>query len=210
MIAHRIAPASDGFAAAMRRIGTVSALLFIVTLRAEPIETEGPAIHDTVEYHDISGDTEEALASALRQLSYAHASGDRFFSANTHWRLRWNFRVESTGRSCHLANATIELDVDMNLPRWKAPPGAAPELVKRWNTFSTALRKHEDGHRDIALTAAREVQARVAKIPPTRDCETLKKNLSRSADATLREFRDKEESYDVTTMHGRTQGAAFP
>ena len=36
------------------------------------------------------------------------------------------------------------------------------------------------------------------------------RNLDRVANATLREYRDKENSYDVTTMHGRAQGATFP
>jgi predicted secreted Zn-dependent protease len=210
MIPRNLRRGSRRIADAMRSIEIATMLFLFAATPTQAAETEGPSIHDTVEYHDISGDTEEALASALKQLSYAHTTDDRFFSAYTHWRLRWNFRVESVDGSCHLSSAAIGLDVDMNLPRWKTPPGAAPELVKRWNVFAAALRKHEDGHREIAVTAAREVQTRAEKTPPERNCERLKKNLSRTADATLREFRDKENSYDVTTMHGRTQGATFP
>jgi predicted secreted Zn-dependent protease len=82
--------------------------------------------------------------------------------------------------------------------------------VKRWNAFAEAVRKHEAGHRDIAVAAAREVGERGARVEPEADCEKLKKNLEHVADATLREYRDKESSYDVTTMHGRSQGATFP
>ncbi|HEV7491419.1 MAG TPA: DUF922 domain-containing protein [Rhodanobacteraceae bacterium] len=194
----------------MWRTEIVALLLCFASVPGECAESEGPSIHDTVEYHDISGDTEQALASALKQLPYAHASGDHFFSGYTHWKLRWSFRVESARGSCRLSSTAIELDVDMSLPRWKAPSSAAPELVEHWNTFAAALRKHEDGHREIAVTAAHEIETRTGKIPPARDCDTLKKDLSRTADATLREFRDKENSYDVTTLHGRTQGATFP
>jgi predicted secreted Zn-dependent protease len=85
-----------------------------------------------------------------------------------------------------------------------------PTLVKRWNTFADALRKHEDGHRDIAIEAARVVTDRVAKVQPEKACEPLKQRLQRIADETLREYRDKESSYDMTTLHGQTQGASFP
>lgn len=185
-------------------------LLLFFASPAQADEVEGPSIHDTVEYHDIAGDTEQALVAALKKISYAETSGDRFFAANTHWRIRWNFRVESDGRTCRLSSASTELEVDMNLPRWKPPSNAAPALVKRWNEFAAAVRKHEDGHRDIAIAAAREIESGAKKEPPQRACEALKKKLSRAADATLREFRGKEDSYDVTTMHGRTQGATFP
>jgi predicted secreted Zn-dependent protease len=89
------------------------------------------------------------------------------------------------------------------------PKNASPVLVKRWNTFAEALRKHEDGHRDIAVEAARVVTDRAGAARPEPDCATLKKRLERMADDTLREYRDKESSYDVTTLHGQTQGATF-
>ena len=177
---------------------------------AHALETEAPSIHDTVEYHDITGNTEADLGAALKRLPYAETSDDRSFAANTRWQLRWKFSVESAGGGCRLVSATTDLDVQMNLPRWKAPPFARPELVKRWDAFAAALRKHEDGHRDIAVAAAYEIVERAQKTQPASDCEAFKRRLSRIADATVREYRDKESSYDATTMHGRAQGASFP
>lgn len=172
-------------------------------------ELEAPDIHDTVEYRDIVGNSQDALAAALKQVGATNASGDHF-AASTRWQLRWNFRVEQhPGASCALASAKTELDIHMTLPRWMPPANAPPALVKRWNTFADALRNHEDGHRDIAVEAARVVTDRVANAQPEKDCGTLKKQLGRIADDTLREYHDKESSYDVTTLHGETQGATF-
>ena len=173
-------------------------------------ELEAPDINDTIEYRDISGNNQDALTAALRQVGSSNEKGDRF-AANTRWQLRWNFRVEQhPGASCGLASAKTELDIHMTLPRWMPPKNASPALVKRWNTFADALRKHEDGHRDLAIEAARVVTDRVGAVPSENDCATLKKRLERIADDTLREYKDKESSYDVTTMHGQTQGATFP
>ena len=173
-------------------------------------ELEAPQIHDSIEYRDIVGGNEDALSAALKQIGATNASGDRF-TASTRWQLRWNFRVEQhPGANCELASAKTELDIHMTLPRWIPPKNASPVLIKRWHTFADALRKHEDGHRDIAMEAARIVADRAAAVPPERDCAALEQRLQRVADDTLHEYRDKESSYDVTTLHGQTQGATFP
>ena len=192
---------------AVRATGCLAALIAGCVSAAE---LEAPAIQDSIEYRDIVGNSKDALAAALKQVGSTNASGDRF-AASTRWQLRWNFRVEQhPGARCELASAKTELDIHMTLPRWMPPKNASPVLVKRWNTFADALRKHEDGHRDIAIEAARVVTDRAGAVPAESDCATLKKRLGRIADDTLREYKDKESSYDVTTMHGQTQGATFP
>ena len=191
-----------------RRIIAIAA--FLIANAAAAAELEAPDIQDTVEYRDITGNSEDALAAALKQVGTTSANGDRF-AASTRWQLRWNFRVEQQpGASCQLASAKTELDIHMTLPRWMPPQNARPALVKRWSTFADALRKHEDGHRDIAIEAARVVTDRAGAAQSERDCATLKKRLERIADDTVRQYKDKESSYDVTTLHGQTQGATFP
>lgn len=187
----------------------LASMLFAASADAPVIEA--PTIQDSVEYHDISGRTAKELSDALKRISYAEPTGDRYFAANTRWRLAWNFRVEAPPRgTCRLASATASLDITMNLPRWQPPRDAPPALVHQWQTFATAVRHHEDGHRDIAVDAAHAILDRVSKVAPASDCGKLKRSLGRVADATLREYRDKESSYDVTTLHGQAQGATFP
>lgn len=186
------------------------ALAALFAASAGAAELEAPDINDSIEYRDISGSNEDALSAALKQVGTSNENGDRF-AANTRWQLRWNFRVEQhPGASCGLASAKTELDIHMTLPRWMPPKNASPALVKKWNTFADALRKHEDGHRDIAIEAARVVTDRAGAAQSERDCATLKKRLERIADDTVRQYKDKESSYDVTTLHGQTQGATFP
>ncbi|HSS07800.1 MAG TPA: DUF922 domain-containing protein, partial [Rhodanobacteraceae bacterium] len=119
----------------------VAIVLAIVAMPLGAIEREGPAIHDTVQYHDITGNTEAELLAALRRVSYADPSGDRFAAANTRWRLRWNRSVQPSKNGCRLLAATAELDVEMNVTRWNAPEDARPDLVKRWDRFAAAVRK---------------------------------------------------------------------
>jgi predicted secreted Zn-dependent protease len=194
----------------LNRSRYLQCLIVLFSASAGGAELEAPEIRDTIEYRDIIGNSEDALAAALKQVRATSKNGDRF-AASTRWQLRWNFRVEQhPGERCELASAKTELDVHMTLPRWMPPQNAPPALVKRWNTFADALRKHEEGHRDIAIEGARAITDSASAVAAESDCATLKKNLSRAAEATLQKYRSNESSYDVTTLHGRTQGASFP
>jgi predicted secreted Zn-dependent protease len=189
----------------------LSAFLIICCVGSlQAADSEGPAIRDTIQYHDVEGDTAAALLAALKRVSYARPNGDTFAAANTKWRLGWNVSVRPTKGGCALESATTELDIEMNLPRWTPPAGARPGLVRSWTAFADAVRKHEDGHREIAIDAVREVDRRLQGARTARSCDALRKNLKRVAEAAVREYREKDNSYDVTTMHGRTQGVAFP
>lgn len=183
----------------------VPALLFA----ADAVDVAAPDVHEAVDYRDVGGATEAELVASMKSVASADASGHRF-AGDTHWQLRWNFHVDSAQGQCRVVSVGTGVDIRTTLLRWNPPLNAKPALVKRWNRFADALRKHESGHRDIAVAAAREVGERAAKVAPEADCATLKRNLEQAADAVVRDYRDKENSYDVTTMHGRAQGATFP
>jgi predicted secreted Zn-dependent protease len=186
----------------------VTLLLFATTGLCARAELEAPTIHDTIDYRDVGGRTRAQLVASLDRVAVGEPGNERFY-ANTHWELRWSFRIGSTGGDCHVTSASTDLTVNMSLPRWNPPPNAARDLIERWNRFSTALRRHEDGHRDIAIDAAHELARRITGTPPAGDCEKLKQSVGRRADAVLDEYRAKERRYDETTGHGRTQGATF-
>jgi len=191
-----------------RPIGLALALA-VASAPLAAAEITPPSIHESTDYRDVGGATEAELVASLKAVSASDASGHHFAGA-TRWQLRWNLRVESADGRCRVVSAATELDLQTTLIRWNPPLNAQPALVQRWNAFADAVRKHEAGHRDIAIAAARDVGERAGHVADEADCETLKRNVQKVADATLREYREKESSYDVTTMHGRTQGATFP
>ncbi len=191
------------------RSAWLTLLLLVVPPSLMAVDIQPPSIHESTDYRDVGGATEADLVASLKSVAASDASGHRF-AGDTRWQLRWNFRVESAQGRCQVVSAATELELHTSLVRWNPPLNAKPALVKRWNAFADAVRRHEAGHRDIAVAAAREVGERGGRLASEADCETLKRNLDRVANATLREYRDKENSYDVTTMHGRAQGATFP
>jgi len=171
-------------------------------------ETEGPVIHDNVEYVDVTGHSKRELIEALDRLSVADGNGKRFYG-HTHWELRWNFNVASEGAECRVTTVTAQLDVTMSVPRWDPPRNADPALVRTWNAFVAGLHEHEEGHRDIAVAAVQEITRRIEAIPPAANCSKLKRTVGIRANSLLDEYREKGRRYDKTTDHGRTQGAVL-
>lgn len=197
--------------AAISALGPKLALAFVLAGAFVPgaqAMVEGPVIHETTEYRDVSGSSQAALIASLDRIAIGE-SGGRFYG-NTHWELRWNFSVASSRGQCRVTAAGTELTVQMTLPRWIPPDRAPRALVERWNAFATALRTHEEGHRDIAIEAARAMQKRVGATPPASDCDVLKRTVGELAHSILDDYRERERRYDETTGHGRTQGAVFP
>ena len=173
-----------------------------------PAETEGPVIHDDIEYLDVAGNSKRELIEALDRLSVPDETGKRFYG-HTHWELRWNYNVASEGAECRVTTVTATLDMTMSLPRWDPPRNADPALVRTWNAFVAGLREHEEGHRDIALAAAQEITNRIEAISPAANCAKLKRTVGIRANSLLDEYREKGRRYDRTTDHGRTQGAVL-
>jgi predicted secreted Zn-dependent protease len=173
-----------------------------------PREIEAPVIHDDIEYIDVTGNSRRDLIDALDRRSVDDGTGKRFYG-HTRWELRWNFNVASDGGDCRVGSVSAQLDVHTSIPRWNPPANADPSLVRRWNAFVDALRVHEDGHRDIAIEAAREITQRIEAVQPTTKCETLKRTVTIRANTLLDEYREKGRRYDRETDHGRTQGAVL-
>jgi predicted secreted Zn-dependent protease len=173
-----------------------------------PTETEGPVIHDDIEYLDVTGNSKRELIEALDRLSVPDDTGKRFYG-HTHWELRWNYNVASEGAECRVTAVTATLDMTMSLPRWDPPRNADPALVRTWNAFVAGLREHEEGHRDIALAAAQEITRRIEAIPPAANCAKLKRTVGIRANSLLDEYREKGRRYDKATDHGRAQGAVL-
>jgi predicted secreted Zn-dependent protease len=104
----------------------------------------------------------------------------------------------------------IKTSISITIPHWTGVAGADDDLKQRWQNYSAALLAHEDGHKRIAIAAAREIKNRVNKIKSAPTCAQLEATISLTANKVIEDFRQREKAYDERTAHGRTQGAVFP
>jgi predicted secreted Zn-dependent protease len=158
-----------------------------------------------VENFTIRGATARELRDELNRLGPVGETGIRG-DGYTEYRIAWKFSMRLKDGVCRADNVAVDLDVTMRLPRWDPPPGVAPELIATWDRFSEVLREHEDGHHRLAIAAAREVRRKLRARTSASSCEELKVKLNDRASQALREYRERQQEYDLETDYGRAQG----
>ncbi len=167
----------------------------------------GVAVHAREVYYDISGSTAEDLWKAMRALG-PQSGGRRVFGYHS-WNVRWNFRYAPGGGECRMKDVQVELTSTITLPRWR-PPAVAPDgLVAQWDAFVAALTLHEQGHRDLSLAAAREIERALRRLRHA-GCAALDAQANALANRILGQYRERDRRYDAETGSGRTQGAIWP
>jgi predicted secreted Zn-dependent protease len=167
-----------------------------------------PIIRVSEEFYDIRGSTAQALSLEMRRLGPPTEDGRRA-SGYTAWNIRWRFRPESQGSACMASWVEVQAGIVITLPRWNPPPDASRELRSQWNTYLAALRAHEEGHRDLAVAAARQVHARISSFL-TASCQDFERLVNREANLILDQLREDNLRYDEETGSGATQGAVWP
>jgi predicted secreted Zn-dependent protease len=78
-----------------------------------------------------------------------------------------------------------------------------------WTKFLGALQRHEDGHKEHALKAGRQIEAAVLAVKLPGNCEDLEVAANAAAQAIVAKYQGLDEEYDRKTDHGRNQGATL-
>jgi predicted secreted Zn-dependent protease len=132
----------------------------------------------------------------------------RRFHGHTAWNINWRYTSQPWGNACGATRVEVTAVIVITLPRWDPPPQAPDELRHRWDVYLTALREHEEGHRDLAVAAARRVHSRLSGFR-TGDCRTFSREANAEGRYILDRLRADNRRYDEETGHGRTQGAVW-
>lgn len=158
------------------------------------------------QWYAVQQSADTSLLMALIAASPVKVGG-RTFHGYTAWDIRWNFRWNTSAAGlCEISSITTHLSVTMTLPRLASstPKGAAD-----FDRYFAALMAHEQGHRSIALEAARQVDRTIAGLQPMADCRRLEAEANAAGMAILEEAKRRELDYDITTRQGCTQGACL-
>jgi predicted secreted Zn-dependent protease len=168
-----------------------------------------PVVAESVEYYPVSGKTEAELRRMLDCAGCTWDDGKRYDSV-TSWRVTWKYAVDETPGSCSIASFRTFVAINYRYPLWQRSERAADPLLMKWDDFMQKLSVHEQGHRDMAVRAAMDIEKDVANLAEFRTCTEAEQAIRKLGKARLKKLNDEERAYDAVTNHGRTQGAIFP
>ncbi len=167
-----------------------------------------PVVKEKYKYYEVCGICEKDLRCDLKQKCITLTDGKKYDSI-TMWKINWNYGYNNTANACKADSFTVNVEVTFRLPKWVPTDKAPQALVDKWDTFVRNLLTHEKGHRDLAIAAATKLAHSVAELPPMQTCDDLDKEVAALSRVRMKELKEEEKKYDVTTNHGKTQGAFF-
>lgn len=139
-----------------------------------------------------------------------HWTDGKIYDGFTTWFVKWEYKYSSIPGQCLLNYVDVSVEVEYTLPKcaWRFLHGS--EARRKWLKYIEALEKHEQGHGNFGISAARDIEKALLEIGSRSQCNMLDANASAIANKILVEYRKKQIEYDSETNHGRTQGAVFP
>lgn len=168
-----------------------------------------PEVIINYDYYDIEGQTAAELREQMDRNGVLWTNGNTY-DAYTGWNVKWRYRYRVTNHECSIASVTATLNVEFRLPRWIDHAGGPPALRKKWDAYMQALRHHEDGHKNIGVKAAAEIERAIADLEPVGNCDDLAETANELGRRIISDYAAKEREYDARTNFGETQGAVFP
>ena len=98
----------------------------------------------------------------------------------TRWSVRWRSFWRADNGLCRMQRVSTEVDIEHTLPDAVRLPRRSA-LRQRYTDYLAALRAHEQGHADLAVQAAREIEQALMAVPPHPDCDGLSAAANRRA-----------------------------
>ena len=161
----------------------------------------------TYEYYEVGGKSAVVMRRTMNRHGVRWTDG-KTYDAVTRWHVNWTFEYAETDGGCTVTNVRTHVDVVIRLPRWTGRADASPALRDRWDSYISALHRHELGHRQFGMRAAEEIAEALTRMEPTTNCGGLETEVNALGHEILEKYRREEIAYDRNTRHGFTNPEA--
>ena len=186
--------------AALLRMLTIAGpcLLFLMISRQL---SAADSLNVRTNYYDVTGDTFQTIREEIVRRRPWKEECDAF----TRWKVDWTFTMEDPGSGCRLKSLSVSTDITITMPRWNVAASEDAGLKAAWISYFKLLATHEEGHKQIALAAAKEARNCILQLKPAGSCSELESSINREGKKVIDQFAEREKVYDARTDHGRKQ-----
>ena len=157
-------------------------------------------------YYEIEGETADDLLSEM--VRKGPQRSNRKYFALTEALPQLSFKTLQSNDGCRLINIEVHTAIVVTLPT-RINVSDNSEMQAKWKVFEIALQNHEGWHVASAKAAGRQIFESLSAIVEP-DCLLAKNRARVLSEEIQKDFASKNEAYDRTTGHGRSQGASWP
>ncbi len=165
------------------------------------------AVHEELSYTTYSSAqlAGRTVRQSLRAVSPIK-EGNQVFLGHTKWHVSWKFRWWRANQTCKITSVDVNVKATITLPELL---DADEATQAKFAVYLQALRSHELGHYQHALTIGREIDRAILALPTFDNCAALESRANQLGYKILADHRLDDAEYDARTEHGKTQGASL-
>lgn len=152
-------------------------------------------------YYNVTIKQNESLSYAITRVSPIKEN-HQTFHGNTKYYIKWHFLFNKYNTSCEIKNSITSIDTNITLPHLL---NGNREQLKQFNYYLHNLMTHENGHYQIGLKKAQEIDKFISMSPVMSNCTLLENYINNNSFLILE--KNDDYLYDQKTQHGKTQGA---
>ena len=182
-------------------------ICLLVVLSSAPVKSE-PRVQVEYKFYDIYPIDRKDLEEQIFQTTPIRYNGKKF-AGLTQWRVSWKFNYQKINKGCRIDRVSSNLAVTYTMPRISQQYKINAKVRNSFDAYYATLLKHEEGHKDRALEAAKEIEQKLLSIGTFNSCKRLGEFANQKAYKIIEKYKDINREYDRQTNHGRTQGAAI-
>ena len=135
--------------------------------------------------------------------------GSERFAASTDYALAWTVHyIVDDNNLCQVKEPSVNLAIAQTFPNWSPTANASVAISRSWEQFIQNLTRHESGHADIDKSYAEKLITDLSNVPAS-DCATINELVAAQARTDIGLLDQANQTYDIQTQHGTTQGAVL-
>lgn len=167
-----------------------------------------PVVQQNVEYYLIRPENAESIKVELRAKSPIKKD-NKVFHGRTTWQVVPMFKWQSFAGKCGIVAINVSLQTEYLMPALDSMFDIEPSVKQVFDVYYAGLLKHEQGHHQLGLAAAIEIERFLKTYRPVESCKVLERDVTLQIQALIHHFQMKNDEYDQQTGYGRSQGAVI-
>ncbi len=180
-----------------RRLRTAVVFAVMIGLSLPLAASAEVVVEKSTTYFQIGGRTAADIDAELaRKGPFTQASGSRHPGA-TQIRFGGDLTYTRRGNRCAIDDVRVTVETKLILPRWKNRKQASREMALLWDALSADIKRHEERHAEIARQHAKQLEQRLLKLRPERDCEILQDRVATVTDEVTLAHDEAQMRFDM-------------
>ena len=107
------------------------------------------------------------------------------------------FELSGEGHQCRAKNVSVDLALEITLPKWRDGKGLSKSVRSRFHRFERYVRAHELHHAGIAKAYARKAESKIAVMRSTKGCGDLRRRIALYLMQMKLQHLASHKAYDV-------------